>query len=228
MANRKGKSPLETTKRHPPPPAKTLRQSPRKNAAAAVRPGSGRASSPCKAGLRRVVTFPHWAEGSVAFVGLPAGGSWRRGAGRCGPLVRIVGGVRLWAVLVCLLRAFLVFLPRQGAARRNPRPLRATALSVPCEVSCLLFLASGFEGQPGAASTLPGGREAWEGVLAFPAGGCHLRGCDALARLYLVSSIRSFGSRMCRDPFKLSSHRREPSKDVRSFRPECFAFLNRN
>lgn len=32
-----------------------------------------------------MVTFPHWAEGSVAVVGLPAGGSWRRGAGRWAP-----------------------------------------------------------------------------------------------------------------------------------------------
>lgn len=31
-----------------------------------------------------MVTFPHWAEGSVAVVGLPAGGSWRRSAGLWG------------------------------------------------------------------------------------------------------------------------------------------------
>lgn len=46
---------------------------------------------PRKAGLRGVVTFPHWAEGSVAVIGLPAGGSWRRGAGRCDPSLYSLG-----------------------------------------------------------------------------------------------------------------------------------------
>ena len=48
-------------------------------------PGSGSASSSRKAELRGVVTFPHWAEGSVAVVGLPAGGSWRCCAGLWDP-----------------------------------------------------------------------------------------------------------------------------------------------
>ena len=38
-----------------------------------------------------MVTFPHWAEGSVAIVGLPAGGSWRRGAGRWSPSLYSLG-----------------------------------------------------------------------------------------------------------------------------------------
>lgn len=38
-----------------------------------------------------MVTFPHWAEGSVAVVGLPAGGSWRRGAGFWDPRLYSLG-----------------------------------------------------------------------------------------------------------------------------------------
>lgn len=33
------------------------------------------------------MTSPHWAEGSVAVVGVPAGGSWLHGAGRWAPSV---------------------------------------------------------------------------------------------------------------------------------------------
>lgn len=39
-----------------------------------------------------MVTFPHWAEGSVAVVGLPAGGSWRSCAGLWGPSLYSLGG----------------------------------------------------------------------------------------------------------------------------------------
>ena len=79
-----------------------------------------------------MVTLPHWAEGSVAVIGLPAGGSWRRGAGRWDPSLCGVAPV-------CLIAAFVGFLPRRGASRRTPRPLWVTAVAVPFAVSVCFF-----------------------------------------------------------------------------------------
>lgn len=50
----------------------------------ALCPGSGSVFSR-RAELRRVMTSPHWAEGSVAVVGVPAGGSWLHCVGRWAP-----------------------------------------------------------------------------------------------------------------------------------------------
>jgi hypothetical protein len=135
-----------------------------------------------------VMTSPHWAEGSVAVVGLPAGGSWLRSAGCWDPSLRRLGS---WAVGSYLSApSFPGFLPRRGASRRTPRPFRATALAVPFAVSVCLSSLQTTKGQLGAAPALGRARDSSGSLL--PRTCCHHRARGAPALL------------PC-DPFKLSS-----------------------
>lgn len=155
-------------------------------------PGSGSASFPRKAGLPRVVTFPHWAEGSVAVVGLPAGGSWRRGAGLRDSSFREFGKSVCGVVPPRLVPASFRLTPRRGASRRRSRPLRATAVEVPFEVSVCVF-------PPQTGSwRRPAPRLGGERLRASPlalATCCHHPCRGALAPFRRIPPIRSFMKR---------------------------------
>lgn len=63
-----------------------------------------------------MMTSPHWAEGSVAVVGIPAGGSWLKGAG-------------LWAPSLCSWEVGLRGLPCPSASSVPGFPSAAWGLA---------------------------------------------------------------------------------------------------
>lgn len=105
------------------------------------------------------MTFLHWAEGSVAVVGLPAGGSWRR----AWTLVYVVRGVGLWGLIFLSALTFpgLPF-TAWGLEEDSPAP-RATALAVLFAVSVCFFSSADYRGTR-VSPTLASGRETSEGV----------------------------------------------------------------
>lgn len=71
-----------------------------------------------------MVTFPHWAEGSVAVVGLPAGGSWRRSAGLRDSGLYSLGSRSVWRRTSLSDPCFLPSHPTAGGlAKELPAPL---------------------------------------------------------------------------------------------------------
>lgn len=119
--------------------------------------------------------------GDVSSLGGRFGGSrlcssWWELALRCwglGPSFTYFGKSGCGVAPVCLIPAFLCFIPRCGASQRNPWPLWATVVAVPFVVSVFFFPLQTTDWQLGAAPTLLRGLETPEGV-GFP-GPCRHR-----------------------------------------------------